>query len=376
MTTTTDPTEHPPAIARLLRHFDFAHLPPHLAVVSERFHAAALVLAARDSWVANEVAQLANHLRSWPGPESEEAQRKLEQLRGRIADHGQPRRCGWWGLLRWLRLLLEAKDCAVRAVLELQRDMAPEVAEALRDLPETADSVAGLPERLAVLAKAGAVAEVTEPDSQGYATARVTTLGRHMVAIARATAPKTPAREPEPSEPPPEGMLPVEALNGLMAVEPSACPPAIPGPYTPRGLLGALHGKEGSVVLDALALRHLLVSAAEAIAATAPEGWTPKPGDRALLTVEVVVGFQEPSGRFAVTPSDDARDGWWVTASDLRPVLELGAVADQVEAAAALRTDSLDEIEQAHVDAKRRAEGALAVLMDSEAIRTMIASLK
>ena len=74
----TDLTGRHPGTTGILRHFEFAHLPPHLADISERFHDLAHDL----------VAILPD------GPE----------------------------LTTALRKLLEAKDCAVRARLDADRE--------------------------------------------------------------------------------------------------------------------------------------------------------------------------------------------------------------------------------------------------------------
>lgn len=72
----TDQPRHP-ATTAILRHFEFGHLPPHLAVVSRECHQ-----------LADEMA-----FRLPDGPE----------------------------LTAGLRKLLEAKDCFVRAAVEQQR---------------------------------------------------------------------------------------------------------------------------------------------------------------------------------------------------------------------------------------------------------------
>lgn len=114
-------------IRRLLGYFSHAHLPPHLAAASAPFGALAERVAAavttedpaafRDLRTFAEVLAVVDH------PEAREAATKMERVaREALASGGY----GWrMSLGRWLRLLLEAKDCAVRAAVDAAREPVP-----------------------------------------------------------------------------------------------------------------------------------------------------------------------------------------------------------------------------------------------------------
>lgn len=114
-----------PAIAELLSFFDFAHLPEHLARASAPFGALAERLVATvaagsgDPEPFREARRLAAHLAAREHREDREAGAKLERVAREALDlNGY----GWrQSLGAWLRLLLEAKDCAVRAALVRHR---------------------------------------------------------------------------------------------------------------------------------------------------------------------------------------------------------------------------------------------------------------
>jgi hypothetical protein len=103
------------AISELLSFFDFAHLPPHLAAASEPFYFAAHALEALGT---DGDAYLADLAADTPGNEGIEARRKIalavEYLH---SDAAKMSGC----IAHVLRLILEAKDCAVRAALVRHR---------------------------------------------------------------------------------------------------------------------------------------------------------------------------------------------------------------------------------------------------------------
>jgi hypothetical protein len=103
------------AISELLSFFDFAHLPPHLAAASEPFYFAAHALEALG---ADGDAYLADLATDTPGNEGAEARRKIALAVAYLhSDAATMSGC----IAHVLRLLLEAKDCAVRAALVRHR---------------------------------------------------------------------------------------------------------------------------------------------------------------------------------------------------------------------------------------------------------------
>lgn len=104
-----------PAISELLSFFDFAHLQertPHLAAASEPFYFAAHAL---DAMGTDGDAYLADLAEDSPGNEGAEARFKVSRAREALASKAIG------GIGPALRLLLEAKDCAVRAALVRHR---------------------------------------------------------------------------------------------------------------------------------------------------------------------------------------------------------------------------------------------------------------
>jgi hypothetical protein len=115
---------HDPAVAELLSFFDFAHLrerTPHLAAASEPFHEAAHALIGSSQHRALATLETLAWSLDHDSREGSEAAAKLAViLRGAKAlEHWDSSRAGW------LRLLLEAKDCAVRAALVRHRAEQP-----------------------------------------------------------------------------------------------------------------------------------------------------------------------------------------------------------------------------------------------------------
>lgn len=106
----------------LLQFFAYAHLPPRLQVASEPFGAVADAIDGEPSSIVvgaalqRRVEALQLRLGSLPdNAESREAQSKLNRLRSML--HAFPNGEGGVSKSYALRELLEAKDCAVRAVL-------------------------------------------------------------------------------------------------------------------------------------------------------------------------------------------------------------------------------------------------------------------
>ncbi len=110
---------HDPAVAELLSFFDFAHLrerTPHLAAASEPFYFAAHAL---DAIGTDGGAYLDDLAADSPGNEGAEARFKVSRAREALASKAIG------GIGPALRLLLEAKDCAVRAALVRHRSEHP-----------------------------------------------------------------------------------------------------------------------------------------------------------------------------------------------------------------------------------------------------------
>ncbi len=128
MNTPTDP-----AIAELLSFFDFAHLQertPHLAAASEPFYRAAHALA--DTLTGpiepetEAFTRMAFGLTEAMEDGSAEAREAAAKVSTVIREGATTGIYAWrQSLARWLRLLLEAKDCAVRAALVRHRAEAP-----------------------------------------------------------------------------------------------------------------------------------------------------------------------------------------------------------------------------------------------------------
>lgn len=115
--------EHDPAIAELLSFFDFAHLrerTPHLAAASEPFHRLAHIMAPNPSAAVDGLRATILRMDCEPGREAAAAALKLRRLEAALVapdyaviDSAGPE--------DFLRTLLEAKDCAVRAALVRHR---------------------------------------------------------------------------------------------------------------------------------------------------------------------------------------------------------------------------------------------------------------
>jgi hypothetical protein len=113
------PTHHDPAIEELLSFFDFQHLverTPWLADASRPFQAVALVLVEGNRSASRpKVTELLGFVKQTPGRETAAAVVKLQSIVDTLSFAVEP------PTEAMLRLLLEAKDCAVRAVLVLRR---------------------------------------------------------------------------------------------------------------------------------------------------------------------------------------------------------------------------------------------------------------
>ena len=117
-----EPT-HDPALAELLSFFDFAHLrerTPHLAAASEPFHRLAHIMAPDPSAAVDGLRATILRMDCEPGREAAAAALKLRRLEAALVapdyaviDSAGPE--------DFLRTLLEAKDCAVRAALVRHR---------------------------------------------------------------------------------------------------------------------------------------------------------------------------------------------------------------------------------------------------------------
>lgn len=102
-------------IARLLRYFAHGHLPPHLSAASAPFGDAAQVIASKDRGATVRALEgLTRHVSQWSGGEVLAALDKFRQIDNAVRFASEP---DW---ARMLRLLLEAKDCAVRAAVDAQ----------------------------------------------------------------------------------------------------------------------------------------------------------------------------------------------------------------------------------------------------------------
>lgn len=118
-----EPT-HDPALAELLSFFDFAHLrerTPHLAAASEPFHRLAHIMAPDPSAAVDGLRATILRMDCEPGREAAAAALKLRRLEAALVapdyaviDSAGPE--------DFLRTLLEAKDCAVRAALVRHRE--------------------------------------------------------------------------------------------------------------------------------------------------------------------------------------------------------------------------------------------------------------
>jgi hypothetical protein len=113
----------------LLQFFTYAHLPEHLQAVSKPFGDAAhaldglpgnLLRGEGAEWLIEEVMTTVKALPD--NPERKETKRKLREVQA--LTHAYPNGEGGVGKEAALRLLLEAKDCAVRAVLFKDDDSA------------------------------------------------------------------------------------------------------------------------------------------------------------------------------------------------------------------------------------------------------------
>jgi hypothetical protein len=179
-----------PAISELLSFFDFAHLrerTPHLAEASAPFHEAAHAAARHNFAAIGLVEVLRARMITAGDRESAAAVGKLDAILAEW-DHDRTPEEHRAADPTTLRLLLEAKDCAVRAALVRERALQADAdhlrAEALTLLaavPRGVETLAGTPERLGLLYRAGVVGEVSRPDSQGVATAQITRLGAHVL---------------------------------------------------------------------------------------------------------------------------------------------------------------------------------------------------
>lgn len=109
--------EHDPEIAELLSFFDSTHLLPHLAEASRPFRDAAHHLVDSEIGALSALDDLAERLGAQPEREARAAAAKLSAILL------EARRLEGWrsSMGRWLRLLLKAKDCAVRAVVARHR---------------------------------------------------------------------------------------------------------------------------------------------------------------------------------------------------------------------------------------------------------------
>jgi len=186
----TIPIDRDHAVAELLTFFDHDHLPPDLAEVARPFGAAARALAAGNSDLA---LGLARH--SLPGREGVAMVTKLSLMLDAI-------QAGYRsdGVRSALRFILEAKDCAVRAVLVLRRER-PKLLDSLAGAEACTTILAG-PGRMADLETIGAVEPGATVDPIGHMVGRLTERGRWLARIASA---------------PPKTMLTYEGLASMRA---------------------------------------------------------------------------------------------------------------------------------------------------------------
>lgn len=133
---------HDPAVCELLSFFDTEHLPAHLAEAARPFCAVARALVAGDVGPVLDLVEPGGRVRIG-SRECRTADVKLLMAR----DILRSGRAAISGLAPVLRLLLEAKDCAVRAVLVVQRSMGPEAVEQLAQVLHGSDEQTARPNR-------------------------------------------------------------------------------------------------------------------------------------------------------------------------------------------------------------------------------------
>jgi len=164
----TSPIDHDPAVAELLTFFDHDHLPPDLAEVARPFREAAL------AWQEEGQPDLALALvrRTLPGREGEAMSAKLRMM--------QDAQRAWDRREEALRLLLEARDCAVRAVMVLRRERS-DLLDSLAGAEACTTILAG-PGRMADLETIGAVEPGATVDPIGHMVGRRGAMNREIVA--------------------------------------------------------------------------------------------------------------------------------------------------------------------------------------------------
>ena len=133
---------HDPAVAELLSFFDYAHLPPHLAEASRPFHKAAHALAIALTGPGEPETEPFTRMAFALVEDLEDGSTEAREAAAKVAlviREGATTGVHAWrqSLGRWLRLLLEAKDCAVRAALVRAREQPAEQAKtvAVEHLP-------------------------------------------------------------------------------------------------------------------------------------------------------------------------------------------------------------------------------------------------